>query len=212
MRGKNSSRFIPNLLCDKALVLVAAGAVLANSLIRKSYANAEQPQQAFSAIQVDNTCEGACLPSSETETATPVETDQADSDTQKAAPSLWKTELASLSSLNQVAADTDAVFVLLGSRSQQANKGIVKETESALTKIKANGTRVSTFWLKESASEYASLSQQVSLPCVLAMVKGGGMSVVSDEISEAKIVQAFVTASRPASGCGPAGCGPAGCP
>jgi len=42
------------------------------------------------------------------------------------------------------------------------------------------------------------------------MVKGRGMSAVSGEINETKLVQAFVTASRP-SGCGPAGCGPTGC-
>jgi hypothetical protein len=116
-----------------------------------------------------------------------------------------------LSSLNQVATGADAVFVLLGSRSQQANKGIYREMEAALVKIKSNGTRVSTFWLQDSAPEYANLATQMTFPCVLAMVKGGGMSVVSDEISETKLVQAFVAASRPASSCGPAGCGPAGC-
>lgn len=193
------------------LIVVAAGAVLANSLVRKSRAGADQPQEAFSVVSTCcDTSETASVPKSEEETAMTVETNTADSDTQKVAPSLWKTELASLASLNQAAADVDAVFVLLGSSSERSSQGISREMEAALVKIKANDTRVSTFWLKDSAPEYANLSQQVKLPCVLAMVKGGGMSVVSDQISQARLVEAFVSASRPSS-CGPSGCGPAGC-
>ena len=191
------------------LIVVAAGAVLANSLVRKSQAVADQSQTAFAAIETDNTDEKVAPTTMETTAA--AEPKKMDSDTQKTAPSLWKTELASLSSLNQVAADVDAVFVLLGSSSDRNSKGTAGEMKAALTKIQATGKRVSTFWLKDSSPEYASFSQQVTLPCVFAMVKGGGMSAVSDEISETKLVQAFVTASRPASGCGPSGCGPAGC-
>ena len=192
------------------LIVVAAGAVLANSLIRKSKAEAGQPEQAFAGMPVSTTSETASVAKSEAETAMAVETDKGDSDTPKAAPSLWKTELASLASLNQAAADVDGVFVLLGSSDDRSSQGICREMQAALGKIKTSNTRVSTFWLKDSAPEYANLSQQIELPCVLAMVKGGGMSVVSDQISEARLVQAFVSASRP-SGCGPSGCGPAGC-
>ena len=195
------------------LIVVAAGAVLANSLIRKSLADADRPEQAFASFQIDNTSESSIESGPETDVA-PI-TDEAQKEgltlESKTAPALWKTELASLSSLNEVATGADAVFVLLGSQGQQANKGIAREMEAALVKIKSNGTRVSTFWLQDSAPEYANLAKQTTFPCVIAMVKGGSMSVVSDEISETKLVQAFVAASRPSSGCGPAGCGPAGC-
>jgi hypothetical protein len=193
------------------LVVITAGAVLANSLVRKFHADADQSKKVFSSIQMDSCCLAPVQSSAET-AVSPVAVEAKEQDlTVEEALTLWKTELASLSSLNQVASGADAVFVLLGSQSQQNNKGIAREMESALAKIKANGTRVSTFWLQDSAPEYANLATQMTFPCVMAMVKGGGMSVVSDQISEAKLVQAFVTASRPSSSCGPAGCGPAGC-
>jgi len=191
------------------LIVIAAGAVLANSLVRKFRADADQSEQVFASVQMDN----ACCPTGQCSTETDV-SPVADEAKKQDAPvqetlTLWKTELVSMSSLNQVATDTDAVFVLLGSQGQQANKGIAREMEAALVKIKSNGTRVSTFWLQDSAPEYANLAKQMTFPSVIAMVKGGSMSVVSDEISETKLVQAFVAASRPS--CGPAGCGPAGC-
>jgi len=191
------------------LIVVATGAVLANSLVRKSQVEAGQSKTDFAVIETVNTTE-MTSPTND-EAAIPVETNKIDNEHQKTISSLWKTELASLSSLSKVAVNTDAVFVFLGSPGERDSKGLAKQMEAALAKIKANGTRVSTFWLKDSAPEYASLAQQVTLPSVLALVKGGGMSMVSDEISETKLVQAFVTASRPAAGCGPAGCGPAGC-
>jgi hypothetical protein len=188
------------------VIVVAAGAVLANSLVRKSRVTAGQSEGTFAAMPMDNCCESASLTSVATETTNTVETDTAEGDTETLASSLWQTELVSLASLNQVASDADAVFVLLSSSSQRAGKGITRGVEAAVAKIRANKTRVSTFWLKESAPQYASLAQQAgTLPCVLAMVKGGGMGIVSDDISEAKVVQAFVTASRPASSCCPSG-------
>ncbi len=193
------------------LIVIAAGAVLANSLVRKFRADADQSEQVFASIQMNNACCAPVQSSTETDVS-PVADEAKEQDVPVTeALALWQTELVSMSSLNQVATGTDAVFVLLGSQGQQANKGVAREMEAALVKIKSNGTRVSTYWLQDSAPEYANLATQMTFPCVLAMVKGGGMSAVSDEISEAKLVQAFVTASRPASGCGPGGCGPAGC-
>jgi hypothetical protein len=193
------------------LIVISAGAVLANSLVRRLHTDSvDQPKQVFATTQVDTCCLAPVQSSAET-AVSPVADEAKEQDlTVKESITLWNTELASLSSLNQVATGADAVFVLLGSQGQKANKGMTREMEAALAKIQSNGTRVSTFWLKDSAPEYANLAKQMTFPCVLAMVKGGGMSVVSDEISEARLVQAFVAASRPSS-CGPSGCGPAGC-
>ncbi len=203
------------------LIVIAAGAVMARSFIRKSNSDGDQSQQAFASIQTDNGSEtptpakAAEKPvKSEIETETPpvaVEAKKQDVPV-KATPSLWKADLDSLASLNKVAADADAVFVLLAANDQLNNQAIIKDIEAAAQKIMSNGSRVSAFRLKESAADYAQLAKQVSVPGVLAMVKGRGMSAVSGEISETKLVQAFVAASRP-SGCGPgaAGCGPTGC-
>jgi hypothetical protein len=205
------------------LVLLAAGAVLAHSFIGKSDADGEQSRQAFAPIRMDNMSDTPSPARDAVKAEIPVESDSrietppvAD-DTRdqgipgKAAPSLWKAELDSLASLNKVAANTDAVFILLSAKDQQDDQTITKEIDAAAQKIQANGVRVSAFRLRQGAPEYAQLSKQVSIPCVLAMVKGGGMSAVSGEISEAKLVQAFVTASRPTSGCCPPGSG-AVCP
>jgi hypothetical protein len=139
-----------------------------------------------------------------------VESKKQDMPVKAAVPSLWKADLDSLASISKVAADSDAVFVLITAKDQLNDKTIITEIEAAAQKIIANGTKVSAFRLKESAPEYANLAKQVSVPSVLAMVKGLGMSAVSGEINETKLVQAFVAASRP-SGCGPSGCGPTGC-
>jgi len=193
------------------VVLLAAGAVLARSFIGKSDAEGDQSQQAFAPIPMDNMSD---TPSSARDTVkadSQIETPSVADDTQKqdipgkAAPSLWRADLDSLASLNKMATNTDAVFILLAAKDQQDSQTIAKEIDAAAQKIQANGVRVSAFRLRQTAPEYAQLSKQVSVPCVLAMVKGGRMSAVSGEISEAKLVQAFVTASRPTSGCCPPG-------
>ncbi|MHC4290606.1 MAG: hypothetical protein ACYTEU_00290 [Planctomycetota bacterium] len=204
------------------LIVIAAGVVLARSFISKSNPDVTQSQQAFASIQTDNGPDTYPLPKAAGKTELSVEseikteTSPVVVDTKKqdasveAASSLWKADLDSLASLNKEAADVDAVFVLLAAKDQQNDPVVTKEIEAAAQKIMANGTKVSAFRLKESAPEYANLAKQVAVPSVLTMVKGLGMSAVSKDITEAKLVQAFVTASRPSS-CGPSGCGPTGC-
>ena len=123
-------------------------------------------------------------------------------------PTLWGKLLNSLASLNKVAVDTDAVFILLAAEDQQGNQTITKEIEAAAKKIQSSGTRISAFTLKKGAPDYAQLAKQFSTPCVLAMVKGRGTSGVSGDITESKLIQAFVMASRVTSGCCPSGCAP----
>ena len=181
------------------IIVVAAGAVLARSLISKSNSANDQAQQSFAAIQ----------PEGKSDTSSAI---NATAKSDKAVPTIWGPELDSLASLNKMAADTDAVFILLlADNDQQGNQTIASEIEAAAKKIQAGGTRISAFRLTKDAPDYAQLTSQFSLPCVLAMVKGRGASGVSGQITETKLVQAFVTASRPTSGCGPSGCGPAGC-
>ena len=207
------------------LIVIAAGVVLARSVIRKSNSASDQKQQSFAAIQ----------PVSKSATASPLnaiaEAEQTPADSEAGAASssvanvqektdvsansaltLWGKPLDSLASLSKAAAETDAVFILLAAEDQQGIQTITNEIEAAAKKIQSNGIRISAFTLKKGAPNYAQLAKQLSVPCVIAMVKGGGLSGVSGEITETKLVQAFVMASRPASGCGPSGCGPAGCP
>ena len=187
-----------------AIILVAAGIILARSLIKESNTVSDDTQQVFATISQEKNNET----SPQINAVTNVETSD------KTEPTLWRPELDSLASLNKAAADTDAVFVFLTAEDQQGNQTIIREIETVAKKIQSSGSRVSAFRLKETAPEYAQLAKQFSVPSVLAMVKGRGMSAVSgiSEITEAKLIQAFVTASRP-SGCGPSSsCSPSSCP
>jgi hypothetical protein len=72
------------------------------------------------------------------------------------------------------------------------------------------GKKCGLFTLKSGSPDYDQIAAQMSVPGVLAIVKGCGMSPISGDITEAKLVQGFVAASS-AGGCGPsagAGCCP----
>ena len=202
------------------LILLAAGVVLARSIIRKSDSATEQGQSTFASIQPEVKLETPLQQIAETrpkdptvskgDTATPaVANEKTEEDvSDKASLALWGSELDSLASLNKAAADIDAVFVLLAADDQVDNQAAIKQIEAAAKKVQAGGTRISAFRLMQSAPNYANLTKQLSTPCVLAMVKGGGLSgVPADQITETILVQAFVTASRPSSGCCPPGSG-----
>jgi len=119
--------------------------------------------------------------------------------------------IESLGDLNSRAADSDGVFVFLAGDDAGKARDAVRVIEKAAEKIRARGTKLGLFTLANGSAEFGDLAAQVPPPGVLAMVKGRGGSMVSDGITEDKLLQAFVTASS-ASTCGPSGCGPSGCP
>lgn len=123
---------------------------------------------------------------------------------------VWGPTLSSLSALNEVALDKDAVFILVESEDGKQTAAIRAQVAAATKKARSRGSSVVAYMLSKDAEEYAQLSQQVPPPCVLAIVKGAGSATVSGEITEVKLLEALVTASRPSS-CGPSGCGPSGC-
>jgi len=119
-------------------------------------------------------------------------------------------EISALSELNTVAADTNAVFVFLPDSKEKTGDVPTAQIQSAVRTIEARGSKLGVFTLKPGGRDYEQITAQVAVPGVLAMVKGRGMSAVSGEITEAKLVQAFVGASS-GGGCGPSarsGCCP----
>jgi hypothetical protein len=120
------------------------------------------------------------------------------------------TNIASLSDLNQVAAANDAVFVYVPAKDEASTNTPAASMKSAASRINSQGHKVALFTLETGSRDYAQLTAQMSVPAVLALVKGRGMSAVSGEITETKLIQGFVAAAN-AGGCGPGGCGPAGC-
>jgi hypothetical protein len=127
-----------------------------------------------------------------------------------AAPSaaLVGTMIGAFSELNSVAAGTNAVFIYLPGKEAGTNHTApVKALEAAVRTLEAKGTPCGLFTLKAGSPDYDSLGSQMSLPGVLALVKGKGVNMVSGEITETKLVQGYVAASS-AGACGSGGCGP----
>jgi hypothetical protein len=116
--------------------------------------------------------------------------------------------LDSLASLNKVAVNQDAVFLFVPAKE---NDIVGNETFDAIAsaeqKIESKGVKIGLYTLQLSSPEYANLAAQLTLPGMLVMSKGRSMGAVSGEITEEKILQAYVASSQ-AGGCGPSGCGP----
>jgi hypothetical protein len=143
------------------LVVVAAGVVLAHSLIGKSNSAIDQTQPLFATIPPESNPHTPSLPNDT------IKKEVSD----KAETTLWGQELDSLASLNKVAADTDAVFVFLAADSPQGDQTITSQIEAAAKTLQSNGIRISAFTLKKDSLDYTQLAKQSSIPCVLAMVK-----------------------------------------
>jgi hypothetical protein len=119
--------------------------------------------------------------------------------------------LDSLASLNKVAVNQDAVFVFVPAKGNDTvNKQTIDAIASAEKKIRTAGVSLGLYTLQSGTPEYTNIAAQLPLPGMLVLSKGRGMGALSGEITETKLLQAYVASSR-AGGCGPAGCGPAGC-
>jgi hypothetical protein len=119
--------------------------------------------------------------------------------------------LDSLASLNKVAVNQDAVFVFIPAKGNDTvNKQTTDAIASAEKRIKSTGVSLGLYTLQSGSPEYTNIAAQLSLPGMLVLSKGRGMGAVSGEITETKLLQAYIASSR-AGGCGPSGCGPAGC-
>jgi hypothetical protein len=116
--------------------------------------------------------------------------------------------LDSLASLNKVAINQDAVFVFVpASENETISKETINAIAAAEQKLKSSDIRIGLYTLRFSPSkEYAGIASQLTLPGILVMSKGRGMGAVSGEITETKLLQAYVASSR-AGGCCPAGGG-----
>jgi len=120
------------------------------------------------------------------------------------------TTLGAFAELNTAAAKTDAVFVFLPAREGTSAKVPSAPMKSAARAIEAKGMKCGLFTLKPGCADYEQIAKQMSVPGVLALVKGRGMSAVSGEVTEAKLLQGYVAAGS-ASKCGP-GAGAGCCP
>ena len=122
--------------------------------------------------------------------------------------------LDSLSNLNKVALNQDAVFIFIPAAKVEAvdvtTNNAVLAAQKALADKKIN---LGLYTLSSTSSDYAMIAAKVQAPAVLVSVKGKGIAAVSGEITETKLLQAFMASARSGGGCGSSsgGCGPSGC-
>ena len=191
-----------------AIVLIAAGVLVVRAMTKTDAATKQESAHTFATpmavpVAASNTMAAAApVVSAESAPATGA------SEGAKPAEASAGTIIGALAELNTVAAKNDAVFIyLLGKEESSGNAAATKAMQAAVRTIEAKGgTKCALFTLKAGSPDYANLASQVSLPGVLALVKGKGMSAVSGEITETKLVQSYVAASS-AGGCGSGGSG-----
>ena len=175
------------------IVLVAAATLVGRAVVKNHGRSAEPAEPAFMTL----------APATTTDSQAPASPDEAADTTGTSVGN----RIASLSELNTVAAANDAVFVYVPGKEGASGNPPLATMQSAASRIGSQGYKVALFTLETGSRDHAQLAAQMSLPRVLAMVKGKGMSAVSGEITETKLIQGFVAAGN----CGPGGCGPAGC-
>jgi hypothetical protein len=182
-----------------AIVLIAAGVLVVRAMIKSDGAATQTTAPAFSALAASPT------PAGENGVATNSVT------TAPATETSVGTSIGALAELNTVAAKTDAVFVFLPGKDGTSGNPPSTQMNGAVRMVESKaGLKCGLFTLKAGSRDYDQIAKQMTVPGVLAMVKGRGMSAVSGDITEAKLVQGFVAASS-AGGCGPsagAGCCP----
>lgn len=182
-----------------AIVLIAAGVLVVRAMIKSDGAATQATVPAFAALTTAPASAGDSATVTNAVAAAP------------ANETSVGTSIGALAELNTVAAKTDAVFIFLPGKDGAAGNPPSALMKGAASMIESKaGLKCGLFTLKAGSRDYDQIAAQISVPGVLAMVKGRGMSAVSGEITEAKLVQGFVAASS-GGGCGPsaaAGCCP----
>jgi len=128
------------------------------------------------------------------------------------APAVCGVLIQALDDLNAKAMDSDGVFVFLAGKDTEKAREVIGVLEETAVTMRANGTKLGLFTLSNTSSEFEALAAQASPPGVVALVKGKGANVVTGEITQDSLTQAFVAASSAGGACGAGGgsCGAGG--
>lgn len=190
------------------VILGVAGVLVARAVIKSRSARTEPVEPAYTSVTAPADAAGpsdgsvSAEDKESTDTRAPFVAGASES---RVAGSIAGREIAALSELNQIAGETDAVFVYLPAQKEETSEAPpIRSLEGAVRTIEAQGYKVGIFTLKSDAPEYMQLAAQMTGPGVVAMFKGRGMSTVTGDITETKLIQGFVAASG-AGGCCPGG-------
>ena len=195
------------------VVLLAVAGLVGYKLLGAKQTVAQPGPEIFTAAPGGTVAADTALP----EKAVPAEQVKVQSTAEKpknAAPKEAKTVkvgeyLATLGDLNKVAIDKDAVFIVIPVKDDESvAKTIADAISASKNAIESKGMKIGVYTLSSESPEYPKIAPQLTLPGLIVMSKGRGMAGVEGDITEDKILQAYVASSR-AGGCGPSGCGPA---
>ena len=109
-------------------------------------------------------------------------------------------------------ADHDLIFVILPDSDSNSTNTLATRVAGAAAKIEARGVRVETLTLSTSDPELSITAERLAiaqLPAVIAIGPSGNGLILTGDITEGKLLQAYLTASQPV--CAP-GSSPGCCP
>jgi hypothetical protein len=171
-----------------AIIVIGAGVVLANSIIRKSQQEPATPSSSYAAA--------LSLKPDE-----PVESDSGSKNSNKQ-PAASYTMLSSLSSLDTVAAGFDGVYIVLVLNDADKTPALAQEIGSATQGMASRGIRMGSFQLAAGTPDFEMAKTQLPPPGVIVAIKGRGMrGVAGPDISQTKLLQAGLAAMQPSSCC-----------
>jgi hypothetical protein len=171
------------------LVLAVAGVLVARGLIKSGQSSAPGPTPGYAALFAPRTPTSVPAPAG--------------------AMSVGPT-IGTLSELDRVAIQTDAVFIFLPGKGGVSEYPSSTAMNGAVRRLESKGLRCGVFTLNPGSPDYQELAKEMSVPGVVAMVKGHGMATIAGDLTETKLVQGYVAAAS-AGGCGSspgAGCCP----
>jgi hypothetical protein len=102
--------------------------------------------------------------------------------------------------------DHDFIFVTLPDSDINSTSTLTKRISDAAAKIEARGARVETITLSPDDPEFSITMKRLAigqLPAVLAISNTGNGGIMTGDITEGKLLQAYLTVSQPV--CAPGG-------
>lgn len=112
--------------------------------------------------------------------------------------------LNSLKVLDKMTAGKGTVFLLLPGEEEESSKKASQQVENIIETLKAKGKQVAAFTLERDSEQYDEIVKRFSiesLPCVIVSGLEGQSLMVSQDITEEKLTQAFVLANMSTPGC-----------
>ena len=96
--------------------------------------------------------------------------------------------------------DNDFIFVVLPGSDSDLNKTLANRVAEAAAKIEAKGVRVDTMTLSAGNPEFSITKERLALaqlPAVLATSSNGNGAIMTGDITEGKLLQAYLVVSQP---------------